>query len=316
MRTVDIDNEDNSLVIDTDFTTDTFYFYPEEKKFKLSSSIKDDVFYNTSIIEYRVSAHPIELQMRTIELSHEPPLEYSIRDGVVLESEIIKNKFNRPKRVQELKEQTEWMKIPLLNNLEVNLHILSIHSEIISKEENRRFLRQSLERIKLGLSKTQSAIEKDKNGLRILTGEYGKQIWYPNVSDEEFKKYLDLPEEKRKDTPFGKKIEYAQKFNDSLFNEKFPNYVGISETEFKNSDKIIKYIQKLVDEKEQTPQILPAKNSKTKEVITSLLITLLLSWVASLFVNINPFLIFILVQIIAFLQSIIGNWFTRYFLKS
>src|SRR6266481_457335 len=134
MRTVDIDNEDNSLVIDTDFTTDTFYFYPEEKKFKLSSSIKDDVFYNTSIIEYRVSAHPIELQMRTIELSHEPPLEYSIRDGVVLESEIIKNKFNRPKRVQELKEQTEWMKIPLLNNLEVNLHILSIHSEIISKE--------------------------------------------------------------------------------------------------------------------------------------------------------------------------------------
>ncbi len=250
MRTVDIDNEDNSLVIDTDFTTDTFYFYPEEKKFKLSSSIKDDVFYNTSIIEYRVSAHPIELQMRTIELSHEPPLEYSIRDGVVLESEIIKNKFNRPKRVQELKEQTEWMKIPLLNNLEVNLHILSIHSEIISKEENRRFLRQSLERIKLGLSKTQSAIEKDKNGLRILTGEYGKQIWYPNVSDEEFKKYLDLPEEKRKDTPFGKKIEYAQKFNDSLFNEKFPNYVGISETEFKNSDKIIKYIQKLVDEKE------------------------------------------------------------------
>ena len=57
------------------------------------------------------------------------------------------------------------------------------------------------------------------------------------------------------------------------------------------------------------------KISKTKGFVISLLLTLFLSWIVSWFVDINPFLIFVLVQVIAFLQSIIGGWLGKFFEK-
>ncbi len=46
----------------------------------------------------------------------------------------------------------------------------------------------------------------------------------------------------------------------------------------------------------------------TTGLIISLLITLFLSWAVSQFVDINPFLLFVIVQGIALAQSIIGNF--------
>jgi hypothetical protein len=87
-KEVEIYDDENSISIDDRYTWDTIDFFPEQKKFTVRSSIKEDVHYNNSTIEYKISANPIELQMRTLELWHEPPKEYSIRDGVVLESEL------------------------------------------------------------------------------------------------------------------------------------------------------------------------------------------------------------------------------------
>ena len=60
--------------------------------------------------------------------------------------------------------------------------------------------------------------------------------------------------------------------------------------------------------KENEPKI-----SKTKGFIISLFLTLFLSWVVSWFVHINPFLIFVIVQVIAFAQSIVGEWLGKFF---
>ena len=61
-----------------------------------------------------------------------------------------------------------------------------------------------------------------------------------------------MPEEKRLESKYGKKFEYAEKFNDFLFKEDSPKYVGISEYEFKTSIELLEYIEKLLDKKETT----------------------------------------------------------------
>ncbi len=318
MKKVDIFDDENSIMIENDHTDDTFDFFPEQKKFKVSSSIKDDVFYNHSTIEYKISASPVELQMRTTELSHEPPKEWSIKDGVVLESELRKNKFNDEERINSLKKEVEWTKVSILGNPEVNLYILSKHPEIISKEDYRKFLRQSVEKLKLGVAKAQEAVKDDTHGLHFQTADYGNQIWY--LVDESDKKeseeHWKLPKEKRDTSDYGKKIDYAQKFNDSLFNENSPKYVGVDSYEFQHSKEITDYIENLLNKKEVAPnkkEINTEKNLKTKGFIISLLLTLFLSWVVSWFVDINPFLIFVMVQVIAFAQSIVGGWLGKFF---
>ncbi|MCX6792910.1 MAG: hypothetical protein NTY12_02700 [Candidatus Falkowbacteria bacterium] len=252
MKTVEIFDEDNSIIIDDDYSTTDFTFYPEEKKIKVSSSVKNDCFYNNDTIEYKISADPIEIWMRTLESSHEPPLEYSIKDGVILESEIKKKNSIFPDRIENLKKEVEWSKVPLFGNYEVNLYILSKHPEIISKEDYKRFLRQSAEKIKIGVSKIEEAVKTDSHGLEIYKSEYGKNIWYINSESEkkEMDEYYDLPEKKRKDTNYAKKLEYIEKFNNSLFDEKSPKYVGIPNYEFKMSVEILEYIEKLLDKKE------------------------------------------------------------------
>jgi len=312
-KEVEIFDDENSIVINDEHTTDTFEFFPSEKKFKIDVSINDDYHHNYSTIEYKISDDPIDLKMRTIELFHSfvGGEEYSIKDGVVLESEIKKKDFVMPDRVESLKKEVVWSKVPIFGNYEVNLYILSKHPEIISKDEYRRFLRQSIERIKDGVAKAKELVKNDSHGLEIHTGDYGMSIWYPDNDSEkkESEAYWDLPKEKRDDSAYGKKLKYVEDFNKSLFDEKSSNYVGISEIEFRSSDEIVEYVQKLLDKKDE-----PAKKeaepkiSKTKGFVISLLLTLFLSWVVSWFVDINPFLIFIIVQVVAFAQSIVGNW--------
>ena len=256
MKTVDIIDEENSILIENDYSNDTFDFFPEQKKFKVSSSLKDDVFYNYSTIEYKVSDNPVELYMRTCELSHEPPQEWSIKDGVVLESEIRKNKFQAQERIDSLKKEVEWSKVSILGNAEVNLYILSKHPEIISKDDYRKFLRQSLEKVKLGVSKVEEAVSNDTHGLQFHKSDYGRSIWYPESNEADKKErdeYYELFENEQEESAYGKKLKYAEDFNDSLFNESSSKYVGISDLEFRNSDELIVYIENLLNKKETAP---------------------------------------------------------------
>ncbi|MCB9820779.1 hypothetical protein H6790_02420 [Candidatus Nomurabacteria bacterium] len=317
-KEVEIFDDENSIVINDEHTTNTFEFFPSEKKIKIDVSINDDYHHNYSTIEYKISDDPIDLKMRTIELYHDfvGGTDHSIKDGVVLESEIKKKDFVMPDRIESLKKEVVWSKVPIFGNYEVNLYILSKHPEIISKDEYRRFLRQSIERIKDGVAKVKELVKKDSHGLEIHTGDYGMSIWYPDNESEkkESEAYWDLPKEKRDDSAYGKKLKYVEDFNKSLFDEKSSSYVGISEIEFKSSDEIVEYIQKLLDKKDEpTKKEVEPKISKTKGFVISLLLTLLLSWVVSWFVDINPFLIFVIVQVIAFAQSIVGGWLGKFF---
>lgn len=277
MKKVDIFDDENSIMIENDHTDVTFDFSPEQKKFKVSSSIKDDVFYNYSTIEYKISANPVELQMRTIELSHEPPKEWSIKDGVVLESELRKDKFNDQERINSLKKEVEWTKVSILGNPEVNLYILSKHPEIISKEDYRKFLRQSIERVRLGVSKVEDAVKNDTHGLQVHTGDYGRNIWYPDSETEkkESEEYWNLSKEKRDDSKYGKKLEYVEKFNDSLFKEDSPKYVGISDLEFRNSKELLEYIENLLNKEEtvsaKKEETAPQDNNQTNKTISVLI---------------------------------------------
>lgn len=313
-KEVDIFDEENTIILDDEFSIDTFHIFPSEKKFKINSSVKDDVFYSETVVEYKISDDPIELTMRTVERSNEPPKEYSIKDGVVLESEINEAHFVFPDRIKNLKKQVVWSKIPILGNYEVNLYILSKHPEIISKDKYRKLLRQSIERIKMGVSKVRKAVERDEHGLQIHTDNYEMIIWYPfnELEEEENKMYWDLPEEKRIQSTYGKKIKHAETFKALLFDEASSDYIGITENEFKSSDQIVEYMQKLLDNKEEPvkKEASPAI-SKTKGIIISIILTFLLSWIVSWFVDINAFLIFIIVQVITFAQSFVGSFLER-----
>lgn len=260
MKTLEIFDEENSIVVDDKYDVTTYEILPEAKKFTIESSIKEDCFFNHLTYEYKISSAPVELQIRLLEKSSEPPPDqYEVRDGVVLESEILKDKSKgflkmAQERISELKKEVEWNKVEILGNYEVNLYILSKHPEIISNEEYRKFLRKSIERIKAGVLKVEEAVKRDTHGLEISKSEYGKSIWYPNTEAErkEMNEYYDLPEEKREKTGYAKKLEYIEKFNDSLFTESSSKYVGIQKYEFSSSDELIEYIEKVLDNKHIT----------------------------------------------------------------
>lgn len=293
VKIVDIFDDENSIVVDDKYDVTTYDFFPESKRFTIDSSIKDDCFFNYLTYEYKISTIPIGLQCRLLEKSYEPPppRQYEVKDGVVLESEMLKGKEgyflkSAKDQISDLKKQTEWSKAEILGNFEVNLYILSKHPEIISKEEYRKFLRQSVETIKAGVLKAEEAVKQDDHGLEISSGEYGKSIWYPNTDAEknEMSAYYDLPEDKRGGTDYAKKLEYIEKFNSSLFNEDSPKYVGIPEHEFRNNNELVEYLEKVLDNKHITSakkENVVAGNSagsKMKWAIVIVLSIIALSW--------------------------------------
>ena len=253
-RTVEIIEEDgeSSIIIEDEFDRTDFNFYPESKKIEVSRSIKDDCFYSNQTFEYRISIDPVKLEMRTVESSNEPPLEYSIKDGVVLESEIIK-RFGKmaSNRISKAKEEVEWRKIDILSSYQVNLYILSKHPEIISNEEYRRFLRQSMERLKLGTVKIEEVIKGDVCGLQVIEGTDGRQIWYFESESEiqEMHEYYELSDDEKKNSSYEKKLEHAHRLTESLFTPSSPKYVGIEEYEFRQGKEIEDYIDGLLNKK-------------------------------------------------------------------
>jgi hypothetical protein len=256
MKEVKIFDDENSIITDDNFSTIDFTFFPNDKRFKVRGSVKDDCFYNNDVIEYKITVNPIEIYVRTLESSHEPPLEYTIKDGVVLESEIKKgdNVFLKEQnRIDELKKEVEWNKISIFGHYQVNLYILYKHPELISKEDYRRFLRQSLERIKAGVSKVEDYIKTDSKGLKIHINKDDNNpwLWYENddLDKKQRAEYLKLSGENLSESEYGEKSKNVEKISKMLFTEGSKEYVGISEFEFRISYELIKYIEGLLDNK-------------------------------------------------------------------
>jgi len=240
---------DNTLSIDDKYADFTIDIYPESKTYQSRMSLKDDVYYRTEQFEYRIKKDPIKVETRLTERVDEPPQRYAVKDGVVLESDILADRKERvmssmtKEFIDGLKKEVEWHEDWVGNP--VSMYILSKHPEIISPDDYRRHLRQLSEKIKTGTLKVEKALESDPTGLKV-TDEYedsGRAIWYPKakqdaMSDEETKKAID----------------HSKKVQERFFDEKSPQYAGISEGEFSSGPQILKHIEVFLNKKPVSPK--------------------------------------------------------------
>lgn len=291
MKLVKIFDDEDSVVIDDEYDVITWSIKKETKKLSFDVSVKNDCFYKHQTFEYKISNNPIELSIRLLEDSSEPPKKYSVKDGVVLESEILKDRegflFEMDKnRIIDLKKSVDWNKVEILGNYEVNLYLLSKHPEIIPKEDYRKFLRQTIERIKVGNLKIEEIVKKDTHQLKILEGEYGKYIWYPESDSDkiEREKYWELSDNEKHSSEYGRKLHYIETLNESIFKDASQKYVGISEYEFRNSDELINYLEKVLDNKHLTTDVAKSGTSsvihKTSNNKLKWLVIIILSVIA------------------------------------
>jgi len=243
---IEIFEEDgeNILSFNNEYADFTIDVYPESKTYQSSMSLKYDCYYCTQKFEYRIKTDPIKLETRLIERVDKPPERYCVKDGVVLESDILAERgdlmSSRTKEfITDLKKEVVWHEAWVGDP--VSMYILSKHPDIISSDDYRRYLRQLSEKIKSATQKVEKFLESDNTGLQV-TDEYedsGRTIWYPRakqdaMSDEESKKA----------------IEYAEKICEHLFDEKSKDYVGVSEGEFNSSKEILEHIDTFLDKKQ------------------------------------------------------------------
>lgn len=247
MRDIYIYPDDNSINIDDGHTNDTFDFIEGENKIKLTSSVNDDVFYNHILFEYKISSEPINIKMRIIEMYHEPPRTHSIKDGVVLESEIKENTVMMvEERIKELKKQVEWTDSPLLHNYALNFYLLSRHPEVVPEAELRKFMRQTSEAIKSAVSKVAEAVKNNELGLITSTTDKGERIIrYPesDTDQKEIDEWISMNEEERKNSAYEKKSNAHEKFCKNLFGSTSKDFVGIPDYAYRESNKIIQFIE-------------------------------------------------------------------------
>ncbi len=234
-------DDENSIYEEDEFSATTWDFIPEIKRIKRTFSINEDIFYGHDLIEYRISGSPLKVEHRLLESYTEPPIKYRVKDGVVLESEMLKGTgFRLKEELERLKEQVEWNELEVRSLYHLLFFILSIHPEIISNDEYRRFLRQTEERIKLGLTKVRDYIdEKDQTGLVIVISDYGRNIWYREAEEMD-------------DARLKRASEYVETFEKSLFNKQSPHYSGITKNEFIISEDLLEHIGSLLNKKESS----------------------------------------------------------------
>ncbi|PIZ76620.1 hypothetical protein COY05_00570 [Candidatus Peregrinibacteria bacterium CG_4_10_14_0_2_um_filter_38_24] len=245
MKKIEIFDDEDSISIEDNILTTSIDFSIEAKEFEVSSSIKDDCYLNKQKYQYKISTDPIEVYIRLLESSSEPPLVYSVKDGVVLkEDKSLTGEENT------LKKEVEWNKVVLASSPELLFFILSRHPEVISRNEYRRFLRQTYQRIRLGLTKIEEMLkEKDDTGLEISEGDYGNRLWYTDGETSE--KILK------------KRVEYVENnFKKPLFSEKSSDYCGLSEYEFQESSSILRHIDYLLSEKEKSSSEIHGEQKK------------------------------------------------------
>ncbi len=240
---------ENTLTLDEKYADFTIDIYPESKTYQSRMSLKDDVYYRTEQYEYRIKNDPVKVEIRLTERMDEPPLEYKVKDGVVLESVIAeKNKFLGKDFIDGLKKDVEWHEDWV--GSPVSMYILSKHPEIISNDDYRRYLRQLSENIKAATRKIENILKSDTTGLKIIESEYGKEIWYP----------MEIAE-KLEGKEFEKAQEHIETLRASLFNQESEQYVGISEGEFKSDTQVLKYIEVFLNKKDK-PLVKEAQGDK------------------------------------------------------
>ncbi len=258
MKTIYREDEDNRVIVDDEYGSTTYTVDPTAHTFSIWHSVKDDAYFIEQLYEYKVSTNPIELSIRMIESKSEPPEEWEVKDGVVLEADILKDKKKFAlfggvkKKIEELKKAVEWQKVNILWQYAPNLFILSKETSVISSIEFRKFVRQSAEKLKSAISKIEDAVKKDTTGLQIIEDEYGKSIWYPAEMLTPVENRFDMPDDEFAKTDLGKKEAHAIKFSEDLFNSSSPNWVGISKTEFDTSTQLLQYLEELLAGKAST----------------------------------------------------------------
>lgn len=282
MKTIEIFEEENSINIDDEDSSAGVKFLPEIKKFQVSSNSKENYLFSNQTCQYKISTNPTEVYIKLLESSTEPPLVYSVKDGVVLKSDIIKkdkeslgeNYYEEGtlESIANWEKQVEWNKIELSSWPEVIFFILLKHPEIIPYEEYRRILRQTEEKIKNGLLKIREVLQKtDKTGLQILKGSLGDRIWYPENEE--------VSEEKRKLA-----VNYLKKeIIDPLFNKNSKEYSGITQEEFRSSSEILECVDIFLNKnipisKNKNESAEKKNNSKMKWFIVIALSIIALSW--------------------------------------
>lgn len=233
-HTLSLDNEHADFTIDVD---------PESKTYSSRMSLKDDVYYRTQLYEYRIATNPVKVEIRLVERKDEPPERYCVKDGVVLESDILAERGKlmtsmTKEFIDDLKKEVEWHEEWAGDP--VSMYLLSKHPNVISPDDYRRYLRQLSEKIKAGTQKVREVLESDKTGLQV-TDEYkmsGRTIWYPLAKQEEMS-----------EDAIKKAIEHVEKLREKLFDEKSPDFVGISDGEFSSGEDTLKHIEVFLNKK-------------------------------------------------------------------
>lgn len=252
MKKVETFPEENLMIIDDEHYATSFTFSPENKKYTCSRKLKTELDYtrHDNVVEYEISVNPIELYSRLIDWAFNTMgsgYVAKVKDGVLLES------VTSEEEISVLRKAAQWDKLEILGaNYDVNLYILSKHPEIISKEDYRKFLRQSVEKIKKGFLKVEKMVRENTLGLECFTDDEMRwKIWYRgDLWSTECDEYWELPEDKQEESVAGKKFKYGEKFNESLFSKSSSEYVGITKDEFTLCDEIIGYVEKLLNQKE------------------------------------------------------------------
>lgn len=239
---IDILDSENELWVDE--THDNFHIEvsPEQKLFTRKTRAKEDVYYRTETYKYQIETHPIKVSCKLVERYDEPPLEYMVRDGIVLESDILnRSKFLGKSLVEDLKKQVEWNELTLPSSSVLVAFLLSRHPELVSKEDFKRYVRQNTERIKLGIDKVKKYLEVyNQKSLGVITNtEYGTNaIWVAEA---------EVPESDDELTKLSEYIE--EKVHPVLFKENSKDYVGINESEFYAGSRIVEKLEHFLDDK-------------------------------------------------------------------
>lgn len=241
MDEVSIFPEENSITISDHYMVVHVDLDKEEREYEMRMHLKDDTYWRNEIYKYKINHLPIEVKVRLIERSHEPPLSYDVRDGVVLESEINKESFafGIEERIKTLKKEVEWQDVGIGP---ISLFILNQHPEIIPKEEFRRYLTQHQEKIKNGIFKVQKYLEKNEPIFKILEGKFGREI----ASEDDLK---NMPEKEA-----NKLVTRRDAIYQKLFDENSSEYVGITEDEFRSSQSRLKLLDLFLNQKPQYQQ--------------------------------------------------------------
>lgn len=108
---------DNTLSLDDKYADITVDIYPATKTFSSRTSLKDDVYYRTEQFEYRIKTNPIKVETRLTErLDEPPPDEYKVKDGVVLESDILKGGTINGRETNQAQNLVERQDIPAMRD--------------------------------------------------------------------------------------------------------------------------------------------------------------------------------------------------------